>query len=341
MEQIKKFLNNKTILITGASGSVGSSLIDYLIDQTKLKKIIAVDNDEGKLFFQMEKYKKKKNFSVALVDICDFENLEKIFINVDYVLHCAAYKNVPMCETSPSSCIKVNIDGTSNVIQAAVKNNVKKVIFTSSDKAVNPTNIMGTSKLIGEKLITAANITNKTINKTIFSSTRFGNVVGSTGSVLPIFENQLKNKKKITITSKDMTRFMMSKKKSVELVLSSLAQAKGGEIFITKMPCINIFTFAQAFYEKYTGKKFTKKHYKLIGFRQGEKMYEELMYETEINRSYETKDFFIVYPDLEIYNFLTKRLNKSKNKKVKKLYNSHIEKKLDFVETKKFISNFI
>ena len=341
MEQIRKFLKNKSILVTGSCGSVGSSIIKYLLEKTECKKVVSLDNNEGELFFQRDKYKNFKNFYVSLVDICDLQSVNKSLMGIDYVLHCAALKNVPICEISPSSCINVNVIGTSNIIEASISNNVKKVIFTSSDKAVSPTNVMGASKLVAEKIITAANIETSNKFKTVFSSTRFGNVIGSTGSVLPIFQNQINNNKKLTVTSKSMTRFMMSNIKSVELVLSSLVLAKGGEIFITKMPSINVYTFAKCVYEIFTNKKSDDTNFEIIGLRQGEKMYEELMYQEELSRSYEIKDFFIVLPNLEIYNELSKKKKFKKYKKIKKVYNSDIENQLSYEKTKSFLKKII
>lgn len=336
-----KFLNNKTILVTGSCGSVGSNIVDFLI-KTKCKKIIALDNNEGELFFQREKYKQFKKFVISLTDICDLENLSKITSGVDYIIHCAALKNVQVCEISPSTCVNTNILATSNIIYASRINKVKKVLFTSSDKAVNPTNIMGASKLVAEKLITAANLEFSGKSKTIFSSTRFGNVIGSTGSVIPIFINQIKENKKLTITSKKMTRFMMSNKKSVQLVLNSLDMSRGGEIFITKMPTINIFNLAQCIYKMYSTNKKQNLFFEIIGPKQGEKMYEELMTTEELSRSFEIKDFFIVLPNnIEAYNNFIKKFPQKKIKKVTKVFNSSTEKEYDLKQTFNFLNKIL
>ena len=334
------FLKNKNILVTGSCGSIGSKLVEFLIN-TKCKKIIAIDNNEGELFFQREKYKQFKKFEIGLVDICDLENLIKITSDVDYILHCAALKNVQVCEISPSACINTNILATSNIIYASKINNVKKVLFTSSDKAVNPTNIMGASKLVAEKLITAANLQSGK-SKTIFASTRFGNVIGSTGSVMPIFINQINRGEKLTVTSKNMTRFMMSNKKAVKLVLNSLEMSMGGEIFITKMPTINIFNLAQSVYKIYSKHKNNKSFFRIIGPKQGEKMFEELMTDEELSRSFEIKDFYVVLPNnIEAYNNFIKKFPKNKFKKLKKVFNSSTEKAYNLKETSNFLNKVL
>ena len=293
-------------------------------------------------FFQKEELKRYKNFQIKLVDICNLENTLNALSDVDYVIHCAALKNVPICEISPSSCIDVNIKGTSNIIMAARHNRVSKVLFTSSDKAVNPTNIMGASKLVAEKLITAANLENSSKDKTIFSSTRFGNVIGSTGSVLPIFIDQIKKGKKLSITSKNMTRFMMSNNKSVDLVLNSLKISLGGEIFITKIPTLNIFTFAKCIHYLYSEIKNFEKSYNIIGPRQGEKMYEELMSDEELSRSHELKDFFVVLPsNIETYNKIRSIKKYKKFKKVNKVFNSKHEISLNFNQTLNFLKKIL
>jgi FlaA1/EpsC-like NDP-sugar epimerase len=338
---MKDFFFNKTVLVTGSCGSVGSKIVERLLSY-KCKSVIGIDNNEGSLFFQKEEYKKYRNFQIKLVDICNLDQTINALSDVDYVIHCAALKNVPICEISPSSCIEVNVKGTSNIIKAARYNKVLKVLFTSSDKAVNPTNIMGASKLVAEKLVTAANLENSSKDITIFSSTRFGNVIGSTGSVLPIFIDQIKKGKKLSITSEHMTRFMMSNKKSVDLVLNSLKISTGGEIFITKMPTINIFIFARCVHSLYSKTKKFEQSYDIVGPRQGEKMYEELMSEEEITRSHELKEYFVVLPsNIETYNKIKSIKKFKKFKKVKKVFNSKYETSFNFKQTLDFLSKIL
>ena len=197
-----------------------------------------------------------------------------------------------MCERSPEQAVQTNINGVQNVIAAADINNVDVVIFTSSDKAVNPTNVMGTTKLMGERLMTAAN-SSKRENGPIFASTRFGNVLGSSGSVIPIFRNQISNGGPVTLTDKNMTRFVMSVKEAVELVLNSVEEAKGGEVFVTKMPVMKIEDLAIAMIEELCSEKMKIVE---IGSKPGEKLYEELMSDEETRRAVELDKFFSVLP---------------------------------------------
>ncbi len=184
-----------------------------------------------------------------MADLRDGEKLSRSMQGVDVVFHAAALKHVILCERSPFEAVQTNIHGVQNVILAARKNNVERVIFTSSDKAVNPTNVMGTSKLMGERLMTAAN-SNARGEKTIFASTRFGNVLGSSGSVIPIFRKQIQKGGPVTITHPKMSRFIMTIEESVRLVIDSATVAKGGEVFITKMPVINIQDLAEVMLEE-------------------------------------------------------------------------------------------
>jgi FlaA1/EpsC-like NDP-sugar epimerase len=205
---------------------------------------------------------------------------------------------VIFCEKSPYESVQTNINGVQNIISAALENQVGRVIFTSSDKAVNPTSVMGTSKLMGERLITAANYQSQK-NKIIFSSTRFGNVLGSSGSVIPIFMEQIKRGGPVTITDKEMSRFIMSISQAVRLVIESANLAKGGEVFITKMPVIRIADLAQVMIEELAPQHgFAPEDIDVtyIGAKPGEKLYEELMSSEETRRSVELTKYFCVLP---------------------------------------------
>ena len=217
---------------------------------------------------------------------------------IDVVFHAAAFKHVILCERSPFEAVQTNILGVQNIIQAAIQNRVKRVIFTSSDKAVNPTNVMGTSKLMGERLMTAAN-SNMREEGTILASTRFGNVLGSRGSVIPIFREQIKKGGPITLTDPDMTRFIMSISQAVQLVIDSSFQARGGEVFVTKMPVIRIKDLAEIMIDELApayGHEPEKITTKIIGTKPGEKMYEELMSHEETRRAWELPRYFVVQP---------------------------------------------
>lgn len=334
----------KKIVVTGGAGTCGDRIVRQLLSDKKHEEVWSIDNNEGNLFFQRESLKGYKSYRASLVDIRDKRFIDFAFSEADVVIHCAAYKNVPMCEISPSSCVSTNITGTENIISSAISKNVKKVLFTSSDKAVNPTNIMGATKFVGEKLVTAANLHAYGISETIFASTRFGNVVGSTGSVLPIFLQQLKSLSALTITDKMMTRFMMSQKSAADLVIASVEKAKGGELFITKMPVINLDVFAKAIFsiceEKNMlplGSKF-ESFSQYIGARPGEKMYEELMSHEERPRTKEVDDFFVVMPpEFDVYGMIDTKTHYDGFHNPERTYNSDEEPHLDFVETKNFI----
>ena len=333
------------VVVTGGAGTCGQVIINELLRREQYAEVWSVDVNEEKLFFQAQSNRKNIAFYHAMVDIRDRRSLENVFHGADAVIHCAAYKNVPMCETSPESCISTNIDGTQNVIDVAIAKNVGKVIFTSSDKAVNSTNVMGATKFLGEKLIISANIAAKNISRTIFSATRFGNVVGSSGSVLPIMISQLRNQKKLTVTDKKMSRFMMSQASAAQLVVDSLEKAKGGEIFITKMPVINIDVFAKSIFEIMKEKQIIASESRFednisyIGSRLGEKLYEELMFSDERERARDVGDFFVVLPpNFEIYGLLDAQEFYNCFERPSKTYNSFEEHCCTLEDTKKFIT---
>lgn len=286
MEKFK----DKTVLITGACGTVGAELVRQLVD-SPAKQVICIDNNETDLFFLGEQYRLSGKVRTHLADIRDREALKLRMQGVDIVLHAAALKHVGLCEDSPAQAVRTNIDGTQNVIDAALKNNVERVIFTSSDKAVNPTNVMGTSKLMGERLMTAAAQSNHN-SSTIFASTRFGNVLGSRGSVVPLFRRQIENGGPITLTHRDMTRFIMTLSEAAALVLESVWMARGGEVMVTKMPVARIEDIAYVMRDELVKGKDIEIHE--IGVKPGEKMYEELMNDEEVRRTWEYGDFFVV-----------------------------------------------
>ena len=297
------YFSNKNILITGAAGTVGKELIRQLLKYNPAE-IRLVDNNETEVFFLMEKYKNFPFVKCFLGDIKDKDRLKRITKGVDIIFHTAAYKHVILSEYHPFDVIQTNILGTQNVIEAALENNVEKVIFTSSDKAVNPTNVMGASKLMCEKLITAAN-TLTYGNKTIFASVRFGNIIGSRGSVVPVFMNQIKLGGPVTVTDKRMTRFIMTVEQAANLILKTALLAKGGEVFITKMPVMRIIDLAKVMIDilapKY-GYSPETIEIKEIGAKPGEKLYEELMSQEETRRSLELKDMFVTLPAFrEVY----------------------------------------
>jgi len=233
-----------------------------------------------------------------LADIRDKVKLGRVMRHIDIVFHTAAFKHVILCERSPFEAVQTNILGVQNLILAAFENDVGTVIFTSSDKAVNPTSVMGTSKLMGERLMTAAN-NNYKGKGTKFTSTRFGNVLGSRGSVIPIFREQIKAGGPVTLTNPEMSRFIMSIKEAVRLVIESAYLSCGGEVFITKMPVINIKDLAEVMIDELAGRYGhdpADVQVEVIGSKPGEKLYEELMNEEETRRVIELDRYFSVLP---------------------------------------------
>jgi FlaA1/EpsC-like NDP-sugar epimerase len=317
------FLQNKKILITGGTGSLGRELVRKIL-QCDPKVIRMFDVDETEQFeLQYELKEHKDIIRFLLGDVRDKERLKRATEDIDIIFHTAALKHVGACEYNPFEAVKTNVLGMQNVIDVAIDNNVKNIIFTSSDKAVNPSNTMGATKLLAEKLMTSANYY-KGAHDCIFSSVRFGNVMGSRGSVIPLFKQQIKSGGPVTVTDSTMTRFMMSMSQAVDLVLKSTKMAQGGEVFIFKMPVVMISDLAAVLIEELApryGRRPEEICIKIIGTKPGEKMYEELMTEDEASRSLEREDMFIILPEMieEIPN-----LDKSK-------YNATSIKSKDFI----------
>jgi FlaA1/EpsC-like NDP-sugar epimerase len=292
-------LKDKKILITGACGTVGSALMEMLLTNPiySPNEVIGVDNNESALFFADQKYINEPRTKLFLTDVRDRDRLVRLMESIDIVFHAAALKHVELCEHSPFEAVQTNIHGVQNIILAASENKVEKVIFTSSDKAVNPTNVMGTSKLMGERLITAANSNHR--QNCIFYSTRFGNVLGSSGSVIPLFKKQIAKGGPVTLTDPEMTRFVMTIEDSAQMVINSIGLARGGEVFITKMPTIRIKDLAQVMINVLApqfGYSPEDIAIKIIGKKLGEKLYEELMSIEETYRAVEMERYFVVTP---------------------------------------------
>ena len=295
------FISNKKILITGGTGSLGRELVLKIL-QYNPEVIRIFDVDETEQFdFQHELKGHESTVRFLLGDVRDKERLNRATEDIDIIFHTAALKHVMACEYNPFEAVKTNIIGMQNVIDAALNNNVSKVIFTSSDKAVNPSNTMGTTKLLAEKLMTAANYY-KGARDCVFSSVRFGNVMGSRGSVIPLFNKQIKAGGPLTITDPTMTRFMMSMSQAIDLVFKSAELSQGGEVFIFKMPTINISDLTEVLIDELApqyGHRPEDINIETIGIKPGEKMYEELMTEDEAIRSLERDDMFIILPQIE------------------------------------------
>lgn len=285
----------KNILITGGTGSIGKELIKQILAFNPAV-IRVLSRDEHKQFELQEELFIHENIRFLLGDVRHKERLVYAMKGIDYVFHLAALKQVPACEYNPFEAVQTNVLGSQNIIEAAMENNVKKVLFTSSDKAINPTNIMGASKLIAERLFVSADLY-KGAHSTIFTAVRFGNVIGSRGSVIPLFFNQILKGKKITVTNPNMYRFMMSLSEACKLMLDSMINAEGGEIFVLKMPVLRLGDLVEAMLEIAEEKLGMKKKEIIIeeiGLRQGEKMFEELLLEEEIGSVEESKDMYVI-----------------------------------------------
>tara|TARA_B100000959_G_scaffold278224_2_gene336175 strand:+ start:697 stop:1710 length:1014 start_codon:yes stop_codon:yes gene_type:complete len=293
---MKNIFKNKTILITGGTGSFGLAVTRKLLFEG-LKEIRIFSRDEKKQEVLRKKLDNKK-LKFIVGDVRDQESLNRALENVNFVFHAAALKQVPSCEFYPMEAIKTNIIGTQNLINACKIHNVKKAVFLSTDKSVYPINAMGMSKALMEKVILSNCIYNKSNN--IFCITRYGNVIGSRGSVVPLFISQIKKNIPLTLTDPNMTRFLMSLDDSVNLVLDALSIGKSGEIFVQKSPSAKIENISKAIIEI-----FKKNNYKtnLIGTRHGEKKYETLISKEEILRTKKHKNFYVIKPDIRDLNY--------------------------------------
>lgn len=284
-------LNNKSILITGGTGSFGKAFTRYILAHYNPKKIIIYSRDEFKQYIMQNEFKEhaaKLRFFIG--DVRDRDRLLRAFNGVDYVIHAAALKQVPACEYNPAEAIKTNINGAQNVIDAALDCHVQKVVALSTDKAVNPVNLYGGTKLVSDKLFIAANAYAGS-QDICFSVVRYGNVAGSRGSVIPLFHNIIKSGgTELPITDYRMTRFWISLQQGVELVIKALGEAKGGETFISKIPSFKVTDLAEAMLP---GCKKPE-----IGIREGEKLHEIMITAEDSLNTYEYDKHFIVYPQI-------------------------------------------
>lgn len=288
---------DRVIMVTGGVGTVGRALLYKLLEH-KPREVRILDNDETGLFMLIEELHGRKDVNCFLGDVRDPRKLGSVMDEADVVFHAAAFKHVGLSEYNPFEAVQTNILGVQNVIQKAIDCNVQRVIFTSSDKAANPTNVMGTSKLMGERLITAANIVSPSPER-IFSSTRFGNVLGSRGSVVPLFAQQIAAGGPVTLTDPAMTRFIMTTAQAADLIMGACELAVGGEVFISKMRAVAIKDLATVMIEEMApafGYQASDIKIKEIGAKPGEKMFEELLTEDEAGRSLEMDDLFVTMP---------------------------------------------
>jgi UDP-glucose 4-epimerase len=329
------FLKNKVILITGGTGSFGSAFIFKILNsKINFKEIRVFSRDEKK---QDDLRKKINNSKVKFLlgDVRDSESIKKAIKKVDFIFHAAALKQVPSCEFYPLEAVKTNILGTNNIIQLAIENLVKKVVVLSTDKAVYPINAMGMSKALMEKIaISNFNLSDKSNNKTIICVTRYGNVLASRGSVVPLFINQILENKPITLTDPKMTRFIMPMNKAIELVVFAMKNAKGGEVFVQKTPAASIKNLLQAILEIFKNKKHKISY---IGTRHGEKAYESLLTKEEMFSAKDIGSYFRIDSDQRDLNY-DLYFNKGKNNLNNfEDYNSNNTKQLSIAEIKKIL----
>ena len=302
MSEICSFYDQKSILLIGSCGSIGTSLVNYIYRNLNPSRLLCIDCNESLLFAQSLQYRSVDTFNFRLGDPTTLSNLSRLVDQFDIVINVAARKNVVMCERSPQLCIDSNIHLVSRLLEA-VQNSSSPTLFihTSTDKAVNPTNLMGASKLLGEKLVTAAATTDSNpLNKYVI--TRFGNVLGSSGSVLPIFLNQILSDIDLTLTDKEMTRYVMTDYQAVTLILESPLVSASGDIIISDMPSIRIFDMANYLVDlvsEYFNHIF-KGSIKVIGAFPGEKFYEELVSPEEHRRTRLIDNYFVIKPALPI-----------------------------------------
>lgn len=292
-------LNDKVILITGGTGSFGKNFTKFVLNKYNPKKIIIFSRDE----YKQDLFKKELSILMPeklhlvrffIGDVRDKDRLYRAFDNVDYVIHAAAMKQVPACEYNPFEAIKTNINGAENIIEAALDKGVKKVIALSTDKAVNPINLYGGTKLVSDKLFISANSYSGG-KGTVFAIVRYGNVCGSRGSVIPFFKSLIEQGiKELPITDFEMTRFWISLEEGINLVIKALSESKGGETYISKIPSFKIVDLAKAMMPDCELKN--------VGIREGEKLHEVMITKDDSRTTYEYENYYIVYPQLDWWN---------------------------------------
>jgi len=280
-------LENSSILITGGTGSFGNTFVPMTLEKYNPRRLVIFSRDEMKQWEMAKHYESDSRISFVIGDIRDRSRLDSIMTDVDYVIHAAATKIVPLAEYNPDECVKTNINGTTNLIDICKKHNVKKVVALSTDKACNPVNLYGATKLAADKLFIAANSYDLSVDATKFSIVRYGNVIGSRGSVIPFFLSK-KESSFLPITDNRMTRFMITLEEAVELVWQAFDDMCGGEIYVKKIPSMNIIDIAKAVSKTIELRE--------IGIRPGEKIHEQMITTEDSSFTYEYKGYFKILP---------------------------------------------
>jgi len=321
---------DKVLLITGGTGSFGSAVLNRFLDTDHFREIRIFSRDEKKQDDMRNSYKNDK-IKYFIGDVRDYNSIEYAMTGVDYVFHAAALKQVPSCEFFPMQAVKTNVEGTQNVIRAAAANNVKKVICLSTDKAAYPINAMGISKAMMEKVAVAEA---RNLKETIVCLTRYGNVMASRGSVIPLFLSQIQKGEVLTITDPNMTRFLMSLEEAVELVLFAFEHGKPGDLFVNKAPAATIGDLAKAICQlKNIDCKFN-----IIGTRHGEKLYETLCTREEMMKAEDMGDFYRIPADNRDLNYAKYFSQGQEIKSEIDDYNSHNTKREDVEGVKKLLN---
>ena len=322
-------MSNKKLLITGGTGSFGTTYLKKALSENFFSEILIFSRDEKKQDDLRKKINSEKvNFYIG--DVRDPDSVDLAVKNVDYIFHAAALKQVPSCEFYPIEAVKTNILGTNNVLNAAERYNVRKVVILSTDKAAYPINAMGMSKALMEKVMISKS---RTLKNTVFCGTRYGNVMGSRGSVIPLFIEQIKLNKDLTITNPEMTRFMMSLDNAVELVNYAFQNGKQGDILIQKSPAAKIITLAESLIEIFNSKSKIKN----IGIRHGEKMHETLVTKEEMMKVLDLGDYYKIQSDSRGLNYEKYFSDGDVNNIIPKEYNSSNTRVLDKEELKKLL----
>ena len=296
-------LKNSSILITGGTGSFGHSFVSLSLRKYNPKRLVIFSRDEMKQWEMAKLYKDDNRVRFFIGDVRDKDRLHRALHNVDFVVHAAATKIVPTAEYNPFECIKTNINGAMNLIDACIDQGVKRVVSLSTDKASSPINLYGATKLASDKLFTASNTSYASGHKTSFAVVRYGNVMGSRGSVIPLFIS-LKNNDEIPITDKRMTRFMISLEQGVEMVWHAFEDMIGGEIYVKKIPSMKVTDIAELIVPK-------AKH-KIIGIRPGEKLHEQMISLEDSNSTYEYIDYYKILPQINKWDEDFKRIKNGK-----------------------------
>jgi len=321
---------DKILLVTGGTGSFGNAVVSRFLN-SQIKEIRILSRDEKKQEDMRKKYNSDK-LKFYIGDVRDYNSIEGAFIGVDYVFHAAALKQVPSCEFYPMEAVKTNIIGSDNVITACVKNKVKKAIFLSTDKAAYPINAMGMSKALMEKNVVARSRQLKT-DDTVLCLTRYGNVMASRGSVIPLFVDQIEKQKPITITNPEMTRFMMTLGDAVDLVLYAFEYGEQGDLFVQKAPASTIGVLAKAVLEL----KGCEIEPVYIGTRHGEKLYEVLVTEEEMIKAIDLEGFYKIPADNRNLNYDIYFDKGNRQIELNESYHSHNTRRLDVKEMKELL----